>query len=47
MARMNYSTYRKLRKFFKPINKDESARDYFGRLSTYLIELQRGARNKK
>ncbi len=36
IARMNYSTYMRLRMIFKPTSKEESARDYFLRLAKYL-----------
>lgn len=36
MARMNYATYMRLRMVFKPISKEESAKDYFLRLARYL-----------
>jgi len=36
MARMSYSTYMRIRMKFKPINKQESAKDYFLRLAKKL-----------
>ncbi len=36
MARMNYSTYMRLRCQFKALNRNESAKDYFLRLAKHL-----------
>jgi len=36
MARMNYATWMRLRMQFKPLNPDESAKDYFLRLAKFL-----------
>ena len=36
MARMNYSTYMRLRMSFKPLSRTESAKDYFLRLAKHL-----------
>jgi len=35
-ARMTYYTWCKLRRHFKPLNRSESARNYFLRLAKYL-----------
>ena len=40
MARMNYSTYMRLRCQFKALNRNESAKDYFLRLAKYLELLK-------
>jgi len=39
MARMSFSTYMRLRMAFKPINRNETAQNYFLRLAKYLESL--------
>ena len=39
MARMNYSTYMRLRCTFKALSRTESAKDYFLRLAKHLEQI--------